>query len=440
MPISIIMHLLIINLGFYYFNESFTKNPFQLLYLNAFWLIIAFFVGIYRFKRYTKAPKILVQLFYQFSIFAFAYLAFFSLFNEKLNIGFQLKFLSLIFFGITVFRMLYFYSLRRYRLSGYNYRNVVVIGKNHGVNSLIDFFKTRQEFGFHYKGFFDHKTSNRKDYLGKIENCYQYVLENDIDEIFCSTASLTKEQIERFIEFGDNHLKVIKFVPDSNDLFSKMKLEYYSMVPILSIRKLPFDNILIKRLKRLFDILFSLFIILTILSWLTPILFILVKLESKGPLFFKQIREGLKGKPFYCYKFRSMGVNANADQIQATKGDLRVTKVGKYIRKTSIDELPQFFNVLKGDMSVVGPRPHMLSQSAIFKKIVGKYMVRHFVKPGVTGLAQVKGFRGEIEKDSDIINRVKFDIFYIENWSFFLDIKIIIKTFLNTLQGEDKAY
>jgi len=221
-------------------------------------------------------------------------------------------------------------------------------------------------------------------------------------------------------------VKILKLIPDSNDIYNKMKLDYYGFVPVLSVRELSFDKPLIKLSKRMFDIIFSLIVVVFILSWLTPILYFLIKKETKGPLFFKQIREGVKGETFLCYKYRSMGVNRNADRLQATKGDLRITKIGAFLRKTSIDELPQFINVLKGEMSVVGPRPHMLSQSEIFKKIVKKYMVRHFVKPGITGLAQVKGYRGEIETDSDIKNRVKYDIFYIENWSFFLDIKIIL--------------
>lgn len=434
------MHLLIINSGFYYYNQSFTENSFQLLYLNGSWIVIAYFVGIYKFNRQTKAPKVIAQLFYQFSVFAFAFFAFFAIFNQLLNLKFQLKFLTLIFFGITLFRVLYFSGLRRYRFSGYNYKNVVVIGSNQGVNSLVEFFNERLEFGFRFKGYFSNESTKTKTYLGTIDDSFDYILNNEIDEVYCSIASLSNKEITRFINFGDDHVKLVKFIPDSKELVSKMKLEYYGYLPILSIRQLPFDKPIIKRLKRLFDIVFSLLIILFVLSWLIPILFIAVKLESKGPLFFKQIREGIKGNPFHCYKFRSMAINNLSDEIQATKNDLRITKVGAFIRKTSIDELPQFINVFLGDMSVVGPRPHMLSQSKIFKKIVGKYMVRHFVKPGVTGLAQVKGYRGEIEKDSDIINRVKYDIFYIENWSFFLDIKIILQTLLNAVKGEDKAY
>ena len=173
---------------------------------------------------------------------------------------------------------------------------------------------------------------------------------------------------------------------------------------------------------------------------LTPILAILIQLESKGPVFFKQKRNGLDYKEFSCYKFRSMKPNPTAHIHQVTRGDTRITKVGKFIRKTSIDELPQFINVLFGDMSVVGPRPHMVSHTEMYAERIDKFMVRHFVKPGITGLAQVSGFRGEVETDDDIINRVKYDIFYVENWSLLLDIKILLLTIKNTAKGEDKAY
>ena len=168
-------------------------------------------------------------------------------------------------------------------------------------------------------------------------------------------------------------------------------------------------------------------------------MFIIIKLESTGPLFFKQKRNGLNGETFNCYKYRSMSQNDNVDDIK-TRQYGRITRIGKFIRKTSIDELPQFYNVFKGEMSVVGPRPHMLSYTELYAKTVNKYMVRHFVKPGITGLAQVKGFRGEVEKQNDIENRVKMDIFYIENWSFLLDLKIVFLTIINVFKGEEKAY
>jgi putative colanic acid biosynthesis UDP-glucose lipid carrier transferase len=180
-------------------------------------------------------------------------------------------------------------------------------------------------------------------------------------------------------------------------------------------------------------------VIVFLLSWLVPLLAILIKLESKGPVFFKQGRPGLDEQEFNCYKFRSMRMNMTTEK-EASKNDPRVTKIGRFLRKTSIDELPQFLNVLLGEMSVVGPRPHLWSQNKIYGNKVKKYMIRHYVKPGITGLAQVRGYRGEIETDEDMINRIKYDVFYIENWSFLLDIKIIIQTVVNIFKGEDKAY
>jgi len=439
-PISIIVHLFIINIIFYFFNYEVIPKTRQLLFINTLWLLIAYFTKIYQFNRYTKVPKIVMRLFFQFAIFSLAYMAYYAIFDILLQARTQALYLVYIYLGITLFRFFYFYGLRRYRLEGYNFRNVVVIGAGKDSNSLIRFFNERKDFGFHYKGYFNDKKEGRKNYLGNINQAFDYIKNNEIDEIYCAISSLPRETIIEFINFADNQVKTLKLIPDSEDLYNQMKLEYYGFVPVLSVRELPFDKPIIKIIKRLFDIVFSLLVIVFLLSWLTPILYLLIKRESKGPLFFKQIREGIKGDTFMCYKYRSMGMNRNAHLKQATKDDLRVTKIGKFIRKTSIDELPQFFNVLLGDMSVVGPRPHMLSQSEIFKKIVKKYMVRHFVKPGITGLAQVRGYRGEIETDNDIKNRVKYDIFYIENWSFFLDLTIIYLTIRNAIKGEEKAY
>src|SRR5699024_8491757 len=223
-------------------------------------------------------------------------------------------------------------------------------------------------------------------------------------------------------------------------LSRKMIMEYYGVLPIISLRKIAVDESLNKIVKRAFDIIMSLLVLVGILSWLTPLLAILIKLDSRGPVFFKQKRNGLDYQEFYCYKFRSMHPNLTADLHQVSRGDQRITRVGRFLRKTSLDELPQFLNVLFGDMSVVGPRPHMVSHTHMYAEKIDKFMVRHFIKPGITGLAQVSGYRGEVETEKDIINRVKYDIFYLENWSLFLDLKIIFLTIYNIIKGEDKAY
>ena len=254
-------------------------------------------------------------------------------------------------------------------------------------------------------------------------------------------ADVSDNQMAEIIDFADNNLKTLKFIPDEKQLLStNMKFEFYDYIPIISLRNILQEESFNKVIKRIFDLTFSLVIIIGLLSWLLPIMAVIIKLDSKGPVFFIQKRNGLKYKKFNCYKFRSMELNDNSDVELASKNDLRITKVGKFIRKTSMDELPQFFNVFFGEMSIVGPRPHMVSVANIYAAKVDKFMVRHFVKPGITGLAQTKGYRGEVETDEDIINRVKYDIFYIENWSVLLDIKIIFITVFNTLRGDKKAY
>ena len=205
-------------------------------------------------------------------------------------------------------------------------------------------------------------------------------------------------------------------------------------------RSTPLDDPLNYFIKRCFDIIFSLLIIIGVMSWLTPLIAILIRLESKGPIFFKQKRHGLGYEEFNCYKFRSMCVNEHADITEAKRNDPRITKVGAFIRRTSIDEMPQFFNVFVGSMSVVGPRPHMLNFTEKYAVKVNKFKARHFIKPGITGMAQTHGYRGEIENDTDIINRIKYDIFYMESWSLLLDMKIIYLTVKNAIKGEKKAY
>jgi putative colanic acid biosynthesis UDP-glucose lipid carrier transferase len=295
--------------------------------------------------------------------------------------------------------------------------------------------------GYHILGNFYDNQNGSDLYLGNVDSVFEYILENEVDEIYCSISELSKTQINSFIDFADNNLIVLKLLPDAKDVYTtKMNVEYFDYMPVLSLRSIPFDNTVNQFIKRLFDILFSVFVIVFILSWMSPLLFILIKFDSKGPLIFKQTRDGLNGKHFICYKYRSMYLNDLADDIQATKQDERITKFGTFLRKTSIDELPQFINVLLGEMSVVGPRPHMQSQTKKYAKIVDKFMVRHFIKPGITGLAQVRGYRGEVEKNEDMGNRIKLDIFYIENWSFLLDLKIIGQTVINVFKGDEKAY
>lgn len=437
-PISYSIDLGIILLLAYYLPIKLYNPILFFSYLTLGWVVISIRNEFYSVERYAKLPLILTLLFKQFTLFFFLLYAFIGFFKENMISRLVLaEYFILCLLLVSFFKILMYYLLMRYRESlGGNRRTTVVIGDNKKTNQLIEVFQQRMEFGYHFKRKFD-----VNGYGFSLQQCFNYIIEHNVDEIYCSVAELKNSQLEEIIEFADNNLKTVKFIPDNKHIFTKrLKYEYYDYIPILSMRNIPLENSINYYLKRGFDIIFSGLVIVLVLSWLTPLIGLLIRLESKGPIFFKQYRNGFNSEEFACLKFRSMAVNKDSDKQMATKGDMRITKMGAFIRKTSIDELPQFFNVFVGQMSVVGPRPHMVLHTKLYAKKVNKYMVRHFVKPGITGLAQVRGYRGEIETDSDIVNRVKFDIFYLENWTMALDIKIIIQTVLNVFQGEDKAY
>jgi Undecaprenyl-phosphate glucose phosphotransferase len=437
-PLFAFIDIIIINSTVFLFQINITNIYIFIVYSSLLWLILSYKNHYYNVQRTTRIIQITTLLIRQFILYALILYAFIGFFKQpnisRLALG---NYLLVVFVVLAAFKFLSYFLLNKYRANlGGNLRMVVVIGNNDKARQLINIFKSRLDFGYKFKKQFSIENEDTS-----LDDCFSYIIKNNIDKIYFSVSELSNEQINTLVDFADNNLRELKFIPDNKDIFSKkLKYEYYDYIPILSFRAISLQEPFNKFVKRVFDIVFASAIIVFLLSWLTPILAIIIKLESKGPVFFKQSRNGFNYKEFYCYKFRSMTPNKDAHLHQATKGDLRVTKVGRFIRKTSIDELPQFFNVLFGDMSVVGPRPHMVSHTNMYARRVDKFMVRHFVKPGITGLAQVSGFRGEIETDNDIISRVKYDIFYIENWSLLLDLKIILQTFLSAVKGDEKAY
>ena len=437
-PFSYVLDLIIINFLAYNLLINSLNGFYYHFFISFSWIVISWNVGFYEVYRFTKASEILEKIAKQYVVFTvvnFAYIGYFLKFSEPSLI---LKFVS-IALGLIAFEKLFvYYFLRRFRVVyGGNFRKVVIFGEEKHTFELAHFFNDNPNYGYKLVKVFDLKTSKKQE----IKECQDFVLENKIDEIYCALSDLSNTDVNNFIDFTDNNLKTLKFLPDEKEVTARnLKLDYYGYIPIVSLRNIPLDITANKVIKRTFDILFSVIIIIGVLSWLIPILAIFIKSESKGPIFFKQKRNGLNYHEFDCFKFRSMTVNEVADVEQVSKNDPRITKIGRFIRKTSIDELPQFFNVFLGDMSVVGPRPHMVSHTEMYAKKVDKFMVRHFIKPGITGLAQTNGYRGEVESEKDIINRVKYDIFYLENWSLLLDIKIVFLTVLNAVKGEDKAY
>ena len=305
------------------------------------------------------------------------------------------------------------------------------------------------EYGYQFLGFFDddpqkYEPEISKQILGNIEDAKEFAIKHQIDELFCSLPHQEEDKIKEIIEFGDENLIRVKIVPDLSRFLThhlnKVEIDYYGQIPVMTLRYEPLENIVNRFIKRIFDIGFSLLVFIFILWWFIPLIALLIKLTSKGPVFFIQERSGIKNKSFQVIKFRTMYVNTNAHKKQATRYDERITPIGKILRSTNLDEIPQFINVLLGQMSVIGPRPHMLKHTEEYSKIIDKFMVRHLVKPGITGWAQVNGYRGETKDVLDMEGRVRADVWYIENWSFGLDIKIIIMTIINMIRGEENAF
>ncbi|WP_346881393.1 undecaprenyl-phosphate glucose phosphotransferase [uncultured Algibacter sp.] len=440
-PVSIIIHLSIINGVLYIMTPDSYLNVSNIIFYNVFWLLVTNSLKFYPTARREKFVTNIRKMFNLYFIYGLGYFSWFGFSDTEItSVKYQLLTYGVICILLTAYRAIFYYLIRNYRFIGGNYVNVVVIGRDKNLKKIRHVFDNPY-FGYRYCGFFDDTKSKSPTYLGNIFDAFKYIIDYQVDEVYCTAAKLSKSQLQSLINFADNNLIKLKIIPDNKDIFTRtMSIQKYDNVPVLNLRAAPLDRDYARISKRFFDIVFSSFAIIALLSWLMPLLYVLIKIESRGPLFFKQIRHGLKRQTFSCIKFRSMTVSSDANSKMATKNDARVTRIGKILRKTSIDELPQFFNVFMGDMSVVGPRPHMVLQTTDYEISVDKYLVRHFVKPGITGLAQIRGYRGEINKPSDISNRVRLDILYVEKWSLLLDLKIIYKTVLNSLMGEENAY
>ncbi|MCD8739243.1 undecaprenyl-phosphate glucose phosphotransferase [Mucilaginibacter roseus] len=418
------------------------------LVFNLIWLLSANITGLYEHvlnKDSIRTYRGLIKTYFLFvSFICFTIIILIG--TKAYFITREYLFYSLALFGFLLgFWKLIFLSIRRSdRALLLDSRSAIIIGAGRIGNDLANFFNTNPSRGYRVVGFFDDnpaKLRNEELYLGNTNDSISYAISNRVDEIFCTLPSTEAQKIERLMLEADKNLIRFKFIPDYYDYGIKPTLiQSFGHIPVISIRPEPLENILNRAIKRFFDIGFSLFIILFVFSWLFPILAIIIKMQSKGPVFFVQARSGRDNKSFNCYKFRSMKVNNDSDKKQATKDDDRVTKIGKFMRKTSLDELPQFFNVLIGNMSVVGPRPHMLKHTEEYSALIDRFMVRHFLKPGITGWAQVRGLRGETKTTEDMMARVEADVWYLENWSFLLDMKIIFLTFWNAVRGEENAY
>ena len=357
---------------------------------------------------------------------------------------FMLPFYAFIILFLCLYRWLLRQLVKMYRKNGRNTMSVIFIGNINIASELYRKMESDPTTGYNVKGYFSDEPRPKvtdKNYLGKPEEALKYIEENSLHQVFCLLPSSRNDLINRIIQTCAQHITRYNHIPDAfNYQRHTMAFNLMDGTPVFSLHNEPLSLLGNRIVKRTFDILGSSIFLLTIFPIVYLIFGTIIKLSSPGPVFFKQKRSGMNGKDFYCYKFRSMRVNATSDSVQATKDDPRKTRIGEFMRRTSIDELPQFINVWLGDMSIVGPRPHMLRHTEEYSRLISSYMVRHFAKPGITGWAQVTGFRGETQELWQMEGRVEKDIWYIEHWSFALDLFIIWKTVYNALHGEDNAY
>ena len=355
--------------------------------------------------------------------------------------AFLLKYTALFYFSqLCLYSFAYTY-LKYKRRKGLNTDRVVIVGTNETCQQLRNAIDRNPLLGYRFIGYIYLEPGNNTDVLGPQEKLESIIRENNIQMVIVSLSLFTNEKYESDYLNLCYRLGVrLRFVPE-NQRWLRIKMNRDSVGDMILINPLemPLDKIDSRIIKRLFDITISIICIVFLFSWLFPIIAVLIKLSSKGPVFFIQKRTGINNKPFNLIKFRSMEVNELADIQQASIDDPRTTYIGRLLRRTSIDELPQFFNVLLGNMSVIGPRPHMLKHTEQYTHLIDHFLFRHYVKPGVSGWAQVSGFRGETDELWKMEKRFEYDVEYIENWTFWWDVQIIWLTLfgLKSLESMD---
>ncbi len=411
-------------------------------YINFIWLILTFVFGANKIDRNTRRKNLFFTYVKIIVFFFFLFLLFFQAVTFNYFPREELKYLFPLFFVLLmVWKFLLYYAFYLYRKLGFNFRNVLIVGYSPKSRELQQYFISNNWNGYKFVGFIDDHYSKRKRILGDWDKLASVMEKYDVDEVYITWDRIPVEQRSKLIRVINNSPVKTRIIPDYGEFqFMNAELVNYDLVPVIQFQSGPLGYWYNRLIKRLFDVVFSLVMIVGFLSWISFILFLLSLFGSREGVFFLQKRTGIDGKVFTCFKFRTMRKNPDADKVQATRNDRRVTPVGRFLRRTSLDELPQFINVLIGNMSVVGPRPHMLKHTKQYRQVVKKFMLRHTVKPGITGLAQVRGYRGEIRRISEIKNRVLLDVQYVETWSFALDMKIILLTMINFFKGQKKAY
>ncbi len=426
--------------------DAVNQREYHLLFaiFNLTWMTAVYLTQLYMSRNWLDFEMFFKRTFKCYIITTASLLLFIFLYHYQYSRFFVIfcftGFATLLLFNRIIFNLLVISLRSKFRLA----KNVIVLGYNDVSMRLIDYFQKEAKL-VKLAGCFDDtgivKTSTKLKVFTNLRECMNFVKENGVTEIYSTLIPDNYPYLFELAKEAEKEFVYFKFVPDYHIFVNRIIfVDFINDIPVLSLRKEPLEDTGNRIKKRAFDAFFSAIIIVFILSWLVPLVALLIKLESRGPIFFIQLRSGKNNKSFRCIKFRSLRVNDEADSKQVTRNDNRITRFGRFLRKSNIDELPQFFNIFAGDMSVVGPRPHMLKHTEHFAELYKEYMIRHFVKPGLTGWAQVNGFRGEIKDNEFLRKRVEYDTWYMENWSLYFDMRIILLTILATIKGDKNAF
>lgn len=455
--ITVLGDLLILNLCLFFllffWEKAFITSPFSctvswiMVSLSLCYLACSASRGKAWNSRAIRADQLVLRVLkniMMFSVFWACIMAFGGI--SIISPLFFVLYFFVLFIFLSVYRIMIRRSLIGYCAKGKHKSYAVFIGGGDNMQTLYEEMVSSLTSIYEVVGYFDVVPndifSSQCLYLGNPAGFADFISGKPfVKHVFCSLSMDQGRYNVPITNYCENHLLYFHGVPNVFKGFSRCI--WHSMVgnmPILNLRYEPLSKMENRILKRVFDMVLSGFFLITIYPFLYLIVGGFIKLTSPGPILFKQMRTGLNGREFKCYKFRSMKVNEEADSKQATANDLRKTRFGDFLRRSNIDELPQFINVFRGEMSIVGPRPHMLAHTETYARLIDKYMVRHFIKPGVTGWAQTHGFRGETKELSQMEGRVKADIWYMEHWTILLDLYILYKTIVNILMGEKNAY
>ena len=422
------------NHDFKYERDIWEQNTLSLILLTLFWILLSGRTKLYSIARNLTYTIYLERLVTHIFIFIFGVILLAKVSNNDFLKQDRFLIAIFLFFLLFLVKSLLFFTLKYLRTLGINYRNIMFLHEDSSSELLKSILKERTDYGFKI---FEYPTDEKYNE----EKLIKFWQDCGIHTMYLSSHRFEQDEEQDIYRLAELHKVRVSLIPSiAKNNFFRYDLGYIEMQPVLVRSKFPLDYLTNTTIKRAVDILFSSLVLLFICSWLFPLIAILIKLDSPGSVFFLQKRYGYHDDVFNCFKFRTMQENEDCTKKTTGENDKRITKIGKFLRKTSLDEMPQFLNVLKGEMSVVGPRPHMLLVDDFYKLKIGRYSVRSLVKPGITGLAQVNGLRGDLgDRDLQMQKRILADAFYVKNWSLSLDFIIILKTIFLVIGGDKNA-